>query len=52
MKSLKDCLLESLSVDVENLSKKENTYKMREEAHKQIVEMAGIEQNMWPCDAD
>lgn len=36
----------------ENLSKKENTYKMREEAHKQIVEMADIEQNMWPCDAD
>ncbi|MBQ4553702.1 MAG: 1-acyl-sn-glycerol-3-phosphate acyltransferase [Spirochaetaceae bacterium] len=36
----------------EELSKKENIFKLREEAHKQIVEMAGIKQNMWPFDAD
>ena len=36
----------------ENLSRKENVLKLREEAHRQIVKMAGIEQNMWPPEAD
>ena len=36
----------------ETLTKKERAYKMRNEAHKQIVEMAGIKQNMWPSEAD
>ena len=35
-----------------NLSKKENVTKMRNECHDQIVKMAGIEQNMYPAEAD
>lgn len=35
-----------------NLSKKENINNIRNEAHKQMVEMAGIEQNMWQPEAD
>ena len=35
-----------------NLSKKENVNRIRNEAHKQMVEMAGIEENMWQPEAD
>ena len=35
-----------------NLSKKENINNIRKEAFKQMVEMAGIEQNMWQPEAD
>lgn len=36
----------------ENLSKKENIFKLRNETHQQIVKLAGIEQNMWQPAAD
>lgn len=35
-----------------NLSKKENTQKLRKEAHEQIVKMSGIEKNKWPVEGD